>query len=247
MSSPSNRDHSFPATSIGRTQSLRVQRNQSHDSISSTSHPLLSPQAANSALNQLGSGSVGTGNFGDNPSVYPPHPPHRAATPTPQPQTHTPTGSTLNAPRYVPYTPRHRVGTSGTSSSSVNTTTTTTTIYPQTVNSSPGSQTPTSQYQSHPYSIQHIQHSGDTTTRLQMMNLQAAAQEVGVKPGSVGWAILEKLIGVHVAADGWYGEGSEWEEIWRMFTMGKVSEISYVIPTSLSSIFCFYRRPYCFP
>lgn len=57
--------------------------------------------------------------------------------------------------------------------------------------------------------------------QLQLMNLKAAAQRVGLDAGSVGWAILEKL-----ACEGDTTE--DWAEIWNAVTKGKVSIVTDV-------------------
>ncbi len=54
------------------------------------------------------------------------------------------------------------------------------------------------------------------------LKLKAAVHDIGLDMGSVGWAILERLIGMHTVHGGWTGEGSEWEEIWRVITTEKV-------------------------
>ncbi|KAL4064059.1 hypothetical protein V8B97DRAFT_2078625 [Scleroderma yunnanense] len=54
------------------------------------------------------------------------------------------------------------------------------------------------------------------TGKLQLMNLKAAAQDMGLDAGSVGWAILEKL--------SYEGDTSEeWAEIWNAVTKDKAS------------------------
>jgi len=141
----SKRDHLFPPTSIGRNQGSRLQRVDSHDSM--TTHPLLT-------------------------SVRPSSP--------------SPDQTMSGAPRYVPYTPRQRV------TPTAMTTGTT----------------------AHPPSPQ--QHQGDATSKLHLMNLKAAAQIVGLDTGSVGWAILEKLV---LESD---HHTAEWMEIWVAVTSGKV-------------------------
>lgn len=90
-----------------------------------------------------------------------------------------------SVPRYVPYTPRQRVAPMG------------------------GNVGPIV----HPPSPQQSQ--GDAATRLQMMNLRAAVQSVGLDTGTIGWGILEKL-----ALE---GEAAEWAELWAAVTSGKVS------------------------
>lgn len=52
------------------------------------------------------------------------------------------------------------------------------------------------------------------TSKLQLMNLKAAAQGLGLDTGSFGWAILEKL----ASSD----EIDEWGAIWSAITAGKV-------------------------
>ncbi|KAJ6481877.1 hypothetical protein C8R45DRAFT_314006 [Mycena sanguinolenta] len=100
-------------------------------------------------------------------------------------RSHSPSG---NGPRYVPYTPRQR------SAPSAATTTGMTTH--------PSVATPLHQQQ------------GGATSKLQLMNLKAAAQNVGLDTGSVGWAILEKLVD---------SEGGEWTEIWSALCVGKAT------------------------
>ncbi|KAJ6591269.1 hypothetical protein DFH09DRAFT_1139158 [Mycena vulgaris] len=101
-------------------------------------------------------------------------------------RSHSPSG---NGPRYVPYTPRQR----GTPTAA---TTTGMTTHPSVVASA-----------SH-------QHQGGATSKLQLMNLKAAAQNVGLDHGSVGWAILEKLVS---------SDGGEWTEIWSALSIGKAT------------------------
>jgi hypothetical protein len=64
------------------------------------------------------------------------------------------------------------------------------------------------------------QQQADATRRLQLTNLQAAAQGIGVDPGSPGWTILEWLI------DGGSCE-AEWKEVWTAVNDGKVSVVHY--------------------
>ncbi|KAJ7846036.1 hypothetical protein B0H14DRAFT_3138909 [Mycena olivaceomarginata] len=101
-------------------------------------------------------------------------------------RSHSPSG---NGPRYVPYTPRQRSAPSAA-------TTTGMTTHPSVVAAA-----------SH-------QQQGGATSKLQLMNLKAAAQNVGLDTGSVGWAILEKLVG---------SEGGEWIEIWNALWVGKAT------------------------
>ncbi|KAK0499075.1 hypothetical protein EDD18DRAFT_1250628 [Armillaria luteobubalina] len=132
------RDHLFPATSIGRTQGRLLSRTPSNESL--TAHPLLSPT-------------------GDSPQ------------------------------RYVPYTPRQRLPTT--------TATTTTNVLPSA-------------------STSNTQHQGDATSKLQLMNLKAAAQSIGLDTGTVGWAILEKLASETESAE-------EWVDVWSAVTNGKAT------------------------
>lgn len=97
----------------------------------------------------------------------------------------TPETQSSSTPKYVAYTPRQRLPT------------TSTTAQPP-VSASP----------------QH-QLTGGATTKLQMMNLKAAAQGIGLDTSSLGWAILEKL-----SQD---GETEDWAEIWDAITKGKTS------------------------
>lgn len=57
---------------------------------------------------------------------------------------------------------------------------------------------------------------GDATSKLQLMNLKAAAQKGGLDAASTGWAILEKL-GTET------DHGPEWNEVWHAISVGKVS------------------------
>ncbi|KAF8074643.1 hypothetical protein FPV67DRAFT_1665396 [Lyophyllum atratum] len=146
MASKGDRDHLFPATSIGRTQGSRLQPVQSNDSLSA--HPLLSPNHSSSSLNEHGASPL------------------------------------TASPRYVPYTPKQRV--------SPTAATTGTTVHP----SSP-------------------QQHGDATSKLQLVNLKAAAQNMGLDIGSVGWAILEKLVYESDHHD------ADWTDVWAAVTSGK--------------------------
>ncbi|KAF7329907.1 VPS9 domain-containing protein [Mycena kentingensis (nom. inval.)] len=57
-------------------------------------------------------------------------------------------------------------------------------------------------------------HQPSATSKLQMVNLKAAAQNVGLDTGSFGWAILEKLVA---------SEGGEWTEVWSALAVGKAT------------------------
>lgn len=69
----------------------------------------------------------------------------------------------------------------------------------------------------HPPSPQ--QHQVDATSKLQLMHLKGAAQNIGLDSGTVGWSILEKLV-----LDCDYSE--EWTEIYSAITSSKVYFLS---------------------
>ena len=94
--------------------------------------------------------------------------------------------STTTPPRYVPYTPRHRLPTPST-----------------TTGMTTQASIPVASHQQ-----------GCATSKLQLQNLKAAAQSIGLGNGTVGWAILEKLV------DG--DTGPEWDEIWMAIMTAKV-------------------------
>ncbi|KAF8584031.1 hypothetical protein K439DRAFT_1653309 [Ramaria rubella] len=101
---------------------------------------------------------------------------------------HAPDASASAAPRYVPYTPRHR---------------------PPTSSATTGMTTQPSM----PVAASHQHLQGGATSKLQQQNLKAAAQGIGLGSGTVGWAILEKLV------DG--ETGVEWDEIWSAISTAK--------------------------
>ena len=118
------------------------------------------------------------------------------------------------ATRYVPYIPKHRV-------SSIATTGTT--------NHSPLS-----------VSTQQPHH-GDATSKLQVMNLKAAAQHIGLDSSSVGWAMVEKLT---QETD----HSPEWNEIWNALSIDKVSSLSIhtqirIYPSSSQATLLLPREP----
>jgi hypothetical protein len=59
------------------------------------------------------------------------------------------------------------------------------------------------------------QQQGDATSKLQLMHLKAAAQNIGLDSGTLGWSILEKLV-----LDCDYSE--EWMEIYNAIASSKV-------------------------
>ncbi|OJA12648.1 hypothetical protein AZE42_07958 [Rhizopogon vesiculosus] len=105
-----------------------------------------------------------------------------------------PTLDPHSVPKYVPYTPRQKLPTTSTTA-----------------------QPPVS------VSPQH-QPTGGATSKLQIMNLKAAAQGIGLDTTCLGWAILEKL-----SQD---GETEEWSEIWGAITKGKASLLLPLEPSS---------------
>ncbi|ETW79165.1 hypothetical protein HETIRDRAFT_420333 [Heterobasidion irregulare TC 32-1] len=152
------RDNLFPSGSIGRVHGSQLQR-ASSPSPSLTREPL----TAHPLLSPTPSSTAV--NTADSVEVH----------------------GVSTAPRYVPYTPRHRTAaaTTGTSlQSSV-------TVSPQ-------------------------QQNGGATSKLQLMNLKAGAQSVGLDTGSVGWEILEKLVGEH-------NHSPDWSDIWTALTTGKAT------------------------
>jgi hypothetical protein len=116
--------------------------------------------------------------------------------------TNTATGGSSSAspPTYVPYVPRQQrpLPTS-----------------PSTAAKSAVSSTPVSRQT--PSSVSSTSHSGVNTTsaatsKLQMQNLKAAAQKIGLNGTSFGWAMLEKL-----------SNDAEFERSWTALTSGKAT------------------------
>jgi hypothetical protein len=66
----------------------------------------------------------------------------------------------------------------------------------------------------------HLQQGG-ATCKLQLQNLKAAAQTIGLGNGTVGWTLLERLV------DG--ETGTEWDEIWNVMINSKVTIASFVL------------------
>jgi hypothetical protein len=56
--------------------------------------------------------------------------------------------------------------------------------------------------------------------KLQLMNLKAGAQSIGLETNSIGWEILEKLVAEH-------DNNPEWADIWNALTDGKVLVVSH--------------------
>ncbi|KAH9947014.1 hypothetical protein B0H21DRAFT_740607 [Amylocystis lapponica] len=105
-------------------------------------------------------------------------------------------------PRYVPYTPRQRVApTSATTGATMH----------------PNISAP----------LQQHQFQGDATSKLQIVNLKAAAQRIGLDTSSTGWAILERL---SAESD----HGPEWNEIWNALSTGKATLLLPLEPHPLN-------------
>jgi hypothetical protein len=108
--------------------------------------------------------------------------------------------------RYVPYTPRHRTQPSASVPAPA------TSVSPQpTISISNSTSNP---------SFQASASSAGVTGRLQLQNLKAEAQAIGLGNDSIGWAILEKLCSSAPFPD---SERTEWDEIWNLITKGQVS------------------------
>lgn len=114
------------------------------------------------------------------------------------------------SPKYVPYTPRQRPAAAAA----------TVTV------SSSSSSAPTSSSAPQP----------DATSKLQVMNMKAEAQTIGLDTGSIGWAMLEKLTS---ETENW----ADWTEIWSALTSSKVLESNLLQATI---ILTFVRLPFFF-
>ncbi|KAG8685778.1 hypothetical protein FRC08_012920 [Ceratobasidium sp. 394] len=157
-----NNNSPLSTGSLGRASSLQMQRNPSHESL--TTHPLLSPPATQ--LEQ-----------------------------EPQPAT-----------RYVAYTPRHRTQPSASVPAPA------TSVSPRpTISITNSTSNPSFQASGSPAGV---------TGRLQLQNLKAEAQAIGLGSDSVGWAILERLGSSAPFPD---SERTEWDEIWNLLTKGQAT------------------------
>ncbi|KAJ3815289.1 hypothetical protein F5876DRAFT_31022 [Lentinula aff. lateritia] len=194
--SQSSHNKLFPATSIGRSgsnllnpsseQHRSLSRQSSRESLNVIAHPLLSPSSTGSAL----SGPSGSGS---------------AAASSNTPSTTWDNGYSSSALGYVPYTrtPRHKA-------SPASPTHPTPHVSHSSSNPSPSVIVTPATTSSSSSSANHL----DATTKLQLMNLKAAAQALGLDTGSVGWAMLEALLGEH---------GTEWDTIWIALSTGKAT------------------------
>lgn len=100
------------------------------------------------------------------------------------------------SPKYLPYTPRHPRVPAGAATTGMTA-------------SSPVSVSP-----------QHHQQGGaaSATSKLQLQNLKAVAQEHGLDVNSLGWAMLEEII---TGSD----HNIAWSEIWNAIAIGKVRTV----------------------
>lgn len=124
-----------------------------------------------------------------------------------------PTSDTLDASppgaRYATYTPRHRTApTTGTTLQS-----------------------------SLPVSPQQQPGGSSAANKLQLMNLKAGAQSIGLETTSVGWEILEKLVAEH-------DTNQEWTDVWNALISGKVPTVSHYLEIPLSYSFISRERYY---
>ncbi|KIJ55233.1 hypothetical protein M422DRAFT_63368 [Sphaerobolus stellatus SS14] len=115
-------------------------------------------------------------------------------------QHHPGTSPENTPPRYVPYTPRQRPPTSAATTGTTTQLSVPVTPHPQT----------------------------GATSRLQVQNLKAAAQSIGLGSGTVGWSILEKLVDGDTA--------HEWDEIWTVLTTVKPTLLLPLEPYSGEAI-----------
>ena len=125
-----------------------------------------------------------------------------------------PTSDTLDASppgtRYATYTPRHRTApTTGTTLQS-----------------------------SLPVSPQQQPGGSSAANKLQLMNLKAGAQSIGLETSSVGWEILEKLVAEH-------DTNQEWTDVWNALISGKVPIVSHYLEVPLSHNFISRERYFC--
>jgi hypothetical protein len=111
------------------------------------------------------------------------------------------------ATRYVPYTPRHRTQHSASVPAA--------SVSPQpTISISNSTSNPSFQTSASPSGV---------TGRLQLQNLKAEAQAIGLGNDSVGWAILERLCSSAPFPD---TERPEWDEVWELLTKGQVGSLA---------------------
>ncbi len=75
--------------------------------------------------------------------------------------------------------------------------------------------------------------------KLQLMNLKAGAQSIGLETSSVGWEILEKLVAEH-------DNNPDWTDVWNALIAGKVHIVTHYLEIPLSHHISISReRCYC--
>ncbi|TDL23809.1 hypothetical protein BD410DRAFT_746660 [Rickenella mellea] len=122
--------------------------------------------------------------------------------PGPSPELNSGSQSQTNPPKYVPYTPRQRIP--------IGSATIGTTVHA-------------------PVSVSPQPRQGGATSKLQLQNLKAAAQTIGLDVGSLGWVMLEELALGH-------DHGAEWNEIWSSITTGKATLLLPLEPATTQII-----------
>ena len=176
-------------------------------------HPLLSPGPSASLFS---SHANSNGTSSSNSSLHSAESPVTAGG-APPPHHPVPNAAATTATKYLPYTPRQaRVvtgsATTGTANSSVS-------VSPQPHQPAGGI---TAQ---------------SATSRLQLQNLKAVAQNHGLDVSCLGWAMLEELVAGsdHTAA---------WTEVWAVIAAGKVS-VSFPSPFVKRRLIDTPRLHYC--
>jgi len=137
--------------------------------------------------------------------------PTPASAPTSAAPTSDAQDTTTPGTRYATYTPRHRTApTTGT-----------------TLQSS--------------LSVSQQQQPGGSTAanKLQLMNLKAGAQSIGLETNSLGWEVLERLVAEH-------DNNPEWADIWNATTAGKVTRHISLPDTTLSYMLMYPRPRYSY-
>jgi hypothetical protein len=120
--------------------------------------------------------------------------------------------TTTPGTRYATYTPRHRTApTTGTTLQS------SLSVSPQ---QQPGGST--------------------AANKLQLVNLKAGAQSIGLETTSVGWEILEKLVAEH-------DSNPEWADIWNALSVGKVLLDHSARDSALIVFLYYFRQPCSYP
>jgi hypothetical protein len=74
------------------------------------------------------------------------------------------------------------------------------------------------------------------TNKLQLVNLKAGAQSIGLETTSVGWEILEKLVAEH-------DSNPEWADIWNALSVGKVPLDHSAGDSALIVVLYYFRQP----